>query len=232
MVFENRKEAGEKLATELTEFRHDQPIVLALPRGGVPIGFEIAKILHAPLEVIVSRKIGAPYNPEFGIGAIAEGNVRVLDESVIELLGISPETLKQLTENEKEEIKRRIALYRNNKPLPSLKNRTVILVDDGLATGVTARAAIAAIKRKRPKQLIFASPVCAYDTAREFEHVVDQVVCLTAPVDFTSVGMWYRQFHQVSDEEVIHFLKRSKQRERLATRVHHAEPERYLHHGR
>lgn len=232
MVFENREEAGKRLATELTQYSDKQPIIIGLPRGGIPLGFEIAEILHAPLEVLVARKIGHPYNPEFGIGAIAEGNVRVLDKPIVNLLEISKKELDNVTNIEKEELKRRVALYRNNKPLPALKNRTVILVDDGLATGVTARAAISSIKKRKPKQLIFASPVCAYDTARELEHLVDKVICVTTPVDFAAVGLWYRSFEQVSDEEVVELLKQSKMRERPAIGIHHAGAETHIHHGR
>ncbi len=231
MIFENRQEAGRRLATELAEYKDKQVVILALPRGGIPIGFEIAKILHAPLEVLVARKIGAPYNPEFGIGAIAEGNVRVLDEPTLKLLEISKKGLDEVTDKEKEELKRRVALYRNNKPLPILKDRVVILVDDGLATGVTARAAIRGIRKHKPRELIFASPVCAYDTAAEFKHLVDDVVCVTKPVDFSAVGSWYRSFEQVSDEEVVELLRRSKTRTRPVVGIHHAEPEANMHHS-
>lgn len=210
MIFANRQEAGKLLATELARHRNEKPIVLALPRGGIPIGFEIAEVLHAPLEVLVARKIGAPHNPELGIGAIAEDEVRVLDEPTIKLLGISTEEIEKVTEKEKEELKRRVAMYRNNKPLPSLKAKTVLLVDDGLATGVTARAAIASIKKQKPKRLIFASPVCAYDTAQEFKQMVDDVICVTTPVDFSAVGLWYQEFGQVSDDQVVALLQKSK----------------------
>lgn len=214
VIFENRSEAGKRLALALEEYRHEKPIVLALPRGGVPIGAEIAKALNASLSVVVVRKIGAPHNPEFGIGAVAEGNVRVLDKPSIKRLGISKEELAEETKKEKEELKRRIATYRNGRPLPQFQKRTVILVDDGLATGITAQAAIAMIKKQKPKQIIFASPVCAYDTLRELRHLVDSVICVTTPVDFAAVGQWYRSFEQVSDEEVVALLRRSKQGEK------------------
>lgn len=213
MIFENRQDAGIRLAAGLAKYKEKQPIIVALPRGGVPVGFKIAKILHAPLEIVVARKIGAPRNPEFGIGGIAEGNVYVLDEPTVRLLKISKKELADVINKEKEELKRRVTLYRNDKPLPSLKNRTVILVDDGLATGVTARAAIAGIKKRKPKQIIFASPVCAYDTARELRNVVDAVICITTPIDFTSVGAWYKSFEQTTDEEVIELLKQSKRKD-------------------
>lgn len=224
MVFENRQEAGKRLAIELAQYGSVSSIILALPRGGIPIGLEIAKILHAPLEVFVARKIGAPYNPEFGIGAIAEGNVRMLDEPTVKFLRITKEELEAAVSREKEELKRRVALYRNNKPLPSLKDRVVILVDDGLATGVTARAAIAGIKKRKPKKIIFASPVCAYDTAQELGHLVDSVICVTTPVDLIAIGSWYRSFEQVSDEEVVELLKQSKTKVRPVIGIHHAEP--------
>jgi putative phosphoribosyl transferase len=188
MVFEDREGAGKRLALALVHYRDNRPIILALPRGGIPIGFEIAESFHLPLEVLVAHKIGSPDNPEYGIGAIAEGNIRVLDERTIKFFGVSKNELDEIIKKEKEELRRRIGLYRKNKTLPSFKKRTVILVDDGLATGITARAAIAFIKRKKPKQLIFASPVCAYSTAYEMQHLVDDVVCLATPVDFSLLG--------------------------------------------
>lgn len=210
-MFEDRVDAGQQLAAQLKDYK-DSPIVLALPRGGVPVGFAVAKVLGVALDVIVVRKIGAPHNREFGIGAVAEGNVQVLDESTIKLLAVAKTELAEVIKKEKEELKRRVALYRNNKPLPALKNKTVILVDDGLATGVTARAAIASVKKRKPKQVIFASPVCAYDTAQELLHVVNKVVCVTTSVDFTAVGAWYRSFEQTTDAQVVVLLKRSKRR--------------------
>lgn len=217
MLFKDRTEAGRFLAAELTKDiltnsdpRARQPIILALPRGGVPIGVMIAQTLHAPLEVINARKIGAPHNLELGIGALAEGNIRILDKSIIKILNISKKELTGETQKAKEELSRRIALYRNNKPLVPLKGKTVILVDDGLATGVSAQAAISAIKKKHPKKLFFASPVCARDSAKALKSLVDGVICITTPVDFTAVGCWYRNFEQVTDEKVMALLGQSK----------------------
>ncbi|MBI2195521.1 MAG: phosphoribosyltransferase [Candidatus Levybacteria bacterium] len=205
-MFEDRNKAGAQLAEQLKEYKGDS-IVLALPRGGVVIGFEIAKALKVPLDVIVVRKIGAPHNPELGIGAVSESNTKVLDGSAIKLLGIPRRVISEMIRREKEELRRRVAVYRNNKPLKTLKNRTVIIVDDGLATGATARAAIRAVKKHKPKQLIFAAPVCESNTARGIEHLVDKILCIEAPSNFAAVGQWYRNFEQVSDEEVVALLK-------------------------
>jgi len=209
-MFEDRRDAGQQLAEQLIKYK-DHPIVLALPRGGVTVGFEIAKMLHEPLDVIVARKLGAPHNPELGIGAIAEDDNIVLDEPTVAVLGITEEQIQSIKESELEEMKRRIDLYRNGKPLPKLTNRTVILVDDGLATGVTALAAIEAIKKQKPKQLIFAVPVCAYETAETIRTKVDDFVCIQCPYDLQAIGLYYRNFQQVTDEEVIELLKQSKQ---------------------
>lgn len=208
MVFEDRREAGKLLAKKLVPFQKEHPIVLALPRGGVPIGFEIAKSMYVPLDVLVVRKIGSPHNPEFGIGAIAEENTQILDKSSINTLGISKKELAGIIKKEKEELKRRVNLYRKNRSPPLMKDKTVIIVDDGLATGVTAKAAISSVKKGKPKQVIFAAPVCAYDTIQELKGLVDNVVCIAKPHDFGSVGRWYREFEQISDEEVINFLKK------------------------
>lgn len=208
MVFTNRFSAGEQLANDLQHYHFTDPYVLALPRGGVPIGFEIAKILNAPLNVLVARKLGAPTNPEFGIGSIAENGVIILDERTINLLQISQDDLHHVILHESSELERRIAEYRHGDQLPSMEGRTVILVDDGLATGVTARAAIESTKKLHPKELIFASPVCALDSVHELQNEVDQVICLAAPIDFIAVGRWYQSFSQVTDEEVVDLLHR------------------------
>jgi putative phosphoribosyl transferase len=210
MVFENRHEAGKLLASELARYKRSKPVILALPRGGVEVGFEIAKILRAPLDVLVTRKIGSLNNPEFGIGAISEGNERILDESTVNFLGIPKKDLEQAIEKEQKELNRRVAIYREGRPIPLLKDRTVILVDDGVATGVTARAAIVSIRKQKPKQVILASPVCAYSAVRKFQRLADKVICLTTPADFSAVGIWYRSFEQVTDEKVVKLLRQSK----------------------
>lgn len=213
MVFENRQEAGKKIASELLGYRRKEPFVLAMPRGGVPIGFEVARVLHAPLDVIVVRKIGLSGNKEFGIGAIAEGGVQVLDNTTAQILGIDEEEIKGTIKVEEEELKRRVALYREGKSLPDLTGKSVILVDDGMATGVTAKVAIQAVKKLNPKKIVLATPVCALDTAKGLKKYVDKLICLAAPLEFTAVGVWYKDFAQVTDQEVIEMLKKSKSQE-------------------
>lgn len=210
MVFESRSKAGKKLASELIAFRKDNPIILALPRGGVPVGYEIAKVLQAPLDVLVVRKIGLSSNTEFGIGAIAEGGVKVLDQTTIKLLGIDEKEIETTLALEEEELKRRVEVYRDGKVLPSLRDRLVILVDDGIATGITAQAATLAVKKLNPKRVIFATPVCARGTAESLKHKIDQIICLVSPYEFSSVGLWYKNFSQLSDEEVVKLLKQTK----------------------
>jgi len=210
MVFADREDAGRQLAQTLLRYRDQDPIVLALPRGGVVVGYEVARALHCPLDVIVARKLGAPGQPELGIGAIAPGEVRVLDDFIVRALGISMEQIERIADREAAEIDRRLRRFRGDRPAPNLHHRTVILVDDGLATGVTARAAVASILKEEPRRLILAVPVCAAETARAFRSLVDDMVCLHAPDDFRAVGLWYRDFDQTSDEEVIALLDRAR----------------------
>lgn len=209
MVFENRQEAGKRLGSELLQYRDQNPFVLAMPRGGVPIGVEVAEILHAPLEVIIVRKIGLSGNREFGIGAIAEGDIKVLDNTTLEALGIDDEELEDTIELEEQELERRVQIYRNGKQLPNLTGKTAILVDDGMATGITAKAAIKAVKKLNPKKIILATPVCALDTVESLKNLVDEIICLAAPFEFSAVGFWYRNFTQVSDQEVIDLLNQN-----------------------
>lgn len=210
MVFEDRFDAGRKLVECLKDYKGSNSVVLALPRGGVPVGFEIAKRLHLSLEVIVVRKIGSPQNKELGLGAIAEGGVQILDGANLDLMGQALPGLHSEIRNEKEELIRRVNLYRKGNSLGSLEEKTVILVDDGLATGVTAQAAIAAVKRLEPEKIIFALPVCSPEAAFLLRGSVDDLICLAQPLGFESVGRWYKDFSQVSDEEVINLLERAK----------------------
>jgi len=209
-MFRDRIDAGRQLAEALKEYEALKPIILGLPRGGVPIAFEVAQALHAPLDVLVVRKVGAPWNPEFGIGAIAP-DVQILDEISLSELGLKSFDINDCLENERKELERRNHLYRGMKEFPRLEGKTVILCDDGLATGVTTRAAIAAIKKMKPSQLILAVPVGPADTVANLKKLVDTLICLKIPSHFYAVGAFYRSFSQVSDTEVINLLMRANE---------------------
>ena len=212
--FEDRKDAGRRLASRLERYREERPVVFALPRGGVPVGYEISRSLGAPLDVFVARKLGAPGQPEFGIGAVAPGGVRVLNTYAVERLGIPEDYLERVTRTEMAEVERRLTHFRGERPELEVAGRTVILVDDGLATGVTARAAVESLKRLGPRRLILAAPVCAAQTAELLGPEVDELVCLEAPTDLGAIGFWYGDFSQTSDEEVVELLERARQEER------------------
>ena len=185
-------------------------MVFALPRGGVPVGYEISRSLGAPLDVFVSRKLGAPGQPEFGIGAVASGGVRILNEDVVGRLGIPDDYVEYITARETAEVERRLRYFRGERPEPDVGGRTAILVDDGLATGVTARAAVEALRLRRPERLVLAAPVCAAQTAELFRPRVDELVCLEFPSTLGAIGFWYRNFDQTSDEEVVELLERAR----------------------
>jgi erythromycin esterase-like protein/predicted phosphoribosyltransferase len=210
--FRDRADAGRRLSERLAAYRAEKPLVVALARGGVVVGEEVARALGAPLEVMVARKLGAPGQPELGVGAIAPG-VRVVDERAVRELGISARQLEWIVAAETEEMERRLRRYRGDRGELDVRDRTVILVDDGLATGVTARAAIHALRRQRPRRLVFAAPVCAPDTARLLGSEADEVVCVAAPVHFGAVGSWYADFAQTSDDEVLKILSRAPREE-------------------
>lgn len=209
MIFLDRTDAGRRLAAELAGYKAQEPVVLALPRGGVVMGYAIARALDAPLDVLVARKIGAPGYPEFAIGAVAPG-ATVLNERVVRYLDISKSYLKRAIAEETRELERREQLYRQGRPALDVAGRTVILVDDGLATGATAAAAIDSIKRRRPARLVFAAPVCAPDTAMELRRKVDALVCLHTPAEFGAVSLWYKDFAQTTDAEVLELLERAR----------------------
>lgn len=211
MIFENRREAGKKLAEQLEPYRDQNPIVLGLPRGGVEVAFEVASALNAPLDVIVAGKIGAPEQPEFGIGAVAPRNIRVLEEASIQALAIPPDTLEEITQSTRREVERRMERYRGTASLPDLRGHTAILVDDGLATGVTARAALAAARQENPDRIVLAVPVGAPETINAFHSLVDELVCLSRPDSFRAVGLWYSEFSQTSDDEVVEMLQKARQ---------------------
>ncbi|HEX9105400.1 MAG TPA: phosphoribosyltransferase family protein, partial [Polyangia bacterium] len=207
-IFSDRHEAGQRLAPLVQRFAGADTIVLGLPRGGVPVAYEVARALAAPLDVLVVRKIGAPFQPELGLGAITEGGGRFVDEQMCAALGVEPEEVDAIAAREAVEIDRRVRRYRNGRPLPSLAGKTVILVDDGVATGGTARAAIAALRALGPKQIVFAVPVAAVQSVEVLRDAADELVAVEVPEDLAAIGAWYRDFHQVDDAEVAAELAR------------------------
>ncbi|MBP9692886.1 MAG: phosphoribosyltransferase [Alphaproteobacteria bacterium] len=208
-MFDDRSNAGRQLAEKLKEIKYKNLLILALPRGGVPIGYEVAQVLHAPLDVIVARKVGLPWNPELGIGAVAPG-VQILDEASLKMLGLNRSDIKPIIAQEQAELTRRILLYRGNEELPKIAGKTVILVDDGLATGITARAAFKAIKQLKPEKLILAVPVGSFEAINLLKESVDELICLKIPPHFYAVSAFYHNFPQVSDEEVVDLLRKAK----------------------
>ena len=205
MIFADRNDAGRQLAERLAGYKKENPVVLAIPRGGVVVAGEIAKALDAPLTLIIPRKIGAPYDPEFAIGAVAEDGSVVLDEDTVSSLGVSAEYIEGEKEAQIEEIKRRKQAY-GAKDI-ELKGRVVILVDDGIATGSTILAAVKSIRKKDPKKIVVAVPVAPQEAVSELKNQVEEVVCLHAPEYFGAVGCFYRDFSQTSDAEVMSILR-------------------------
>jgi putative phosphoribosyl transferase len=207
MIFRDRSEAGRLLGRRLEEFAN-QPgvVVLALPRGGVPVAFEVALILNAPLDVFVVRKLGVPGQEELAMGAIASGGVRVLNGEVVRALGISNDQIEKVVAREMRELHRRELQYRGTRESLDVRGRIVILVDDGLATGSTMRAAVAALRQRAPRQIAVAVPVGASSTCESLARDAARIVCLQTPLEFYAVGEWYRDFSQTSDEEVGRLL--------------------------
>jgi putative phosphoribosyl transferase len=207
--FANRQEAGTELASRLLSYRgRNDVVILALPRGGVPVAFEVAEALDAPLDVFVVRKLGMPGQPELAMGAIASGGVRVLNEGVVRWAGIPDTVIDAVTRREQTELQRREREYRQGLPAPDLRDKVVILVDDGLATGSTMRAAAQSVRAHHPKHVIVAVPVGAPDTCQQFTDVADETVCARTPEPFSAVGLWYRDFSQTTDDEVRTLLQR------------------------
>jgi len=207
--FADRHHAGRRLAAALERFREQHPVVVAIPRGGVPIAAEIAGALDAPLEVIVVRKIGAPWQPEYAIGAVAEGRVRILAERELEVLGIGAAEVEALVARAERELAERSERYRGTRPPVEVEGRTVLLVDDGLATGRTAKAAASALRERGAARVVLAVPVAAAQSVDEMAGSVDEVVALQTPEDLLAVGYWYRDFRPTADEEVTTLLTRS-----------------------
>lgn len=210
MLFNDRRHAGQVLAQRLSHYRNaDGVLVLALPRGGVPVAFEVAQALDAPMDVFIVRKLGVPGQEEYAMGAIATGGVRVRNEEAIRALRISDEVLDAVALKEGKELERRERAYRGERPPPEIGGRTVLLVDDGLATGSTMRAAAAALRAQQPARLAVAVPVAAPDTCDEFQSEVDEIICAATPEPFLGVGRWYHDFSQTTDEEVHHLLEQA-----------------------
>ena len=212
VVFRDRRDAGQVLARTLSAYV-DSPgvLVLALPRGGVPVAYEVAQALRAPLDVFVVRKLGVPGREEYAMGALASGGVRVLNDEAVQQLDISAATIDAVTRSEQLELERRERLYRDDRPAPQVRGRTVILVDDGLATGSTMLAAVRALKMQRPARLVVAVPTAAAETCEQLRREADEVICATTPQPFRAVGLWYEDFSQTSDEEVRELLARARQ---------------------
>lgn len=206
----DRRTAGERLAAHLERYREEDPVVLALPRGGVPVAFEIARRLDAPLDVLIVRKVGAPGNPEYGLGAVVEGGTRFLDEPRIRAAGHTVRDLGPTIAREMAEVDRRAQEYRTGRPPIDVKGRTVILVDDGVATGGTVLAALRALRAREPRRIVLALGVAPPDTVEVLRHEVDDLVVLLEPRIFFAVGEWYHQFSQVSDGEVRKLLHRAR----------------------
>jgi predicted phosphoribosyltransferase len=210
-LFVDRTDAGRQLA-EIVAGEigvEENPIVLALPRGGVPVGYEVARRLDAPLDVFVVRKLGAPGQRELAIGAIASGDVRILNQDIVDALRIPSAWINEVTEEERQELVRREDAYRDGRPLHDVAGRTAILVDDGLATGASMRAAIVALRALSPRRVVVAVPVAARETCADVRRDADDVICAATPEPFISVGGWYEDFSQTSDEEVHELLARA-----------------------
>jgi predicted phosphoribosyltransferase len=210
MLFRDRRDAGRRLARALKTYRgRDDVVVLGLPRGGVPVAYEVARELDAPLDVFLVRKLGTPGQPELAMGAIASGDVLVLNQDVLQAMNLPPAAIEAATAREKVELERRENAYRGDRPRPALAGRTVILIDDGLATGSSMRAAARAVATQKPLQIVVAVPVAAPSTCAELAREVDAVVCPHTPLDFAAVGHWYDDFTQTEDAEVQQLLRQA-----------------------
>jgi putative phosphoribosyl transferase len=220
-MFKNRKDAGRKLAARLLKYRDEHPVVLALPRGGVPVAYEVARALDAPLDIVVVRKLGAPGQPELGVGAVADGDhpQSVLNEEVVRALDVSDDYLNREVALELQEIRRRQELYRSGRAPEPIEGRTAIVIDDGIATGGSVRAALRGVRRSDPKRLVLAVPVAPPDTVESLQPEVDELVCLSMPFFFHAVGQFYEDFSQTTDEEVVELLEAARRQMASARRT-------------
>lgn len=210
MSFTDRRDAGRRLATRLEKLAARDPVVLALPRGGVPVAAEVATTLEAPMDVLVVRKLGHPHQPELGLGAIGEGGVRILNEALLATTGVTAAEIAAVEERETAVLECRLESYRGHLPPLPVAGRTVILIDDGIATGSTARTAIEVLRRRGAAEVVLAVPVAAAAACEELREVADVVVCLEVPVQLRSIGQWYTDFSQVDDDEVTKLLADSR----------------------
>ncbi|CAM3067662.1 phosphoribosyltransferase [Legionella steigerwaltii] len=210
MNYVDRNQAGSVLADLLKNYaKRTDVIILALPRGGVPVAYQVATKLSLPLDIFIVRKLGVPGHEELAMGAIASGGIAVFNEEVVQMLHIQQDAIDKIQKSEQEELSRRELVYRGKRPFPELSGKTVILVDDGIATGYTMRAAIAALKQKKPAKIIVAVPVAARSTCDEIAPLVDELICPMRPNNFYAVGLWYNDFAQTTDDEVMELLQRS-----------------------
>jgi predicted phosphoribosyltransferase len=211
LMFEDRGDAGQQLAQALSAYGgREDVVVLGLPRGGIPVAFEVAQALSAPLDVFIVRKLGVPWNPELAMGAIASGGVQVMNDDVVRSSGVSGEQIERVVEQETRELEEREEIYRGARPTVNLGGKTVILVDDGLATGATMRAAVRAVRARGAAQIVVAVPTAPPETCSDFQRLVDETICLTTPRRFMGVGGSYRRFAQTTNDEVRELLSRAK----------------------
>ncbi len=218
-MFRDRRDAGRRLADRLAGYSTQQPIVIGLARGGLPVAAEVAERLNAPLDTLVVRKIGVPWQPELGVGAIAEGGVRIVNRALVDEVGMSDRDLEAVTDRERPELERRVRRYRGNHEAAEVAGRLVILVDDGLATGYTARAAIEALRSRGARRIVLAVPVAPADSVRDLAAAADEVIADEIPTWFMAIGKWYEDFSQTSDEEVTIILEAARTRVAAAPSV-------------
>lgn len=215
--FQNRTEAGQILARRLARYANRRDVlVLALPRGGVPVAYEVAQELHCPLDIFLVRKLGLPEYDELAMGAIASGGIRFLNRHVVDRMGIPDDVIDAVAARESKELERRERLYRNGRPAPEVKGRTVIIIDDGIATGSTMRAAVEALRKLDAARIVVATPTAAQSTVKEMSAEVDEIVAVLAPAEFSAVGEWYQDFSQTTDEEVCGLLEQAAQHSHAA----------------
>jgi putative phosphoribosyl transferase len=210
MRFSDREEAGRQLASRLLGYKDEAPIVLGLPRGGVPVAYEVAKALGAPLDLWVVRKVGAPGFQEYGLGAVAEGGIVYLNSEAVEEVGASPSEVREIVLRKTADVAERAQRLRGGQPPPRVEGRTVILVDDGIATGGTVRAAIQSLRCARPRRIVLAVPVAASQALEELQELADDIVCVLDTPSLYAIGAWYENFQQVPDEEVVRLLERAR----------------------